>query len=137
MMDRRHQALDRHITGNYGEDQFKEWEAVDRTVEEEEDMVIKTRVYADFENEQLEEWLERFKQAQQGQMGWVVGSHVLCDHCLDKDMNFSPDNATPLYHENIDRYRQDCHQCGLQLHYPISGYWPELFTQQGCGVCNR
>lgn len=84
------------------------------------------------EDEVVEARIARYRSVQTGQCGWVSGGHVICQECTDE--NWTGPGA--LYHENIDRYRQDCHLCGKQIHFPISGYWPELYSRKDCPTCS-
>ncbi len=77
---------------------------------------------------------EQSEQSDCEQAGWLLASrHVVCAECLDGYDRFAP---VPLYHVNIDRYSQHCHQCQTLIHNPQSDAWPELFSPRDCGVCS-
>lgn len=111
MLDKRQrQDLDNHITGHYGEDQFRE------TPGESLDAVV-------------EQWLNT--QDEDTVIGFLLdGRHVVCHDCLlhhDRQ-------STMLYRVNIGAYTQGCHECSKILN-PGRTAWPELFDPRECKVC--
>lgn len=65
-------------------------------------------------------------------MGYVLWPNsvrvLMCGECAAKS-GVPRENWIPVFHENIDKYQQDCHgPCGKRLHEGNKG-WPQLYDK--------